>query len=365
LLGWYAADQLAGLSDGDGVATWPDLSGNGNTLTASAAGGSVEPVYVTGVINGFPVVRFDLNSFLTATVGSLTAQPVSAYFILNNPGGGRWGSFGTGIRFGQGNAALFYSGGGFSGGTLPSGLSRVGMVVNGASSVIRANGAVTTGNGSGNGPGQEICVGSEGDNAQQYQGDIAEVMFYGTALTAQELEALDGYAYDKYVNAPLAVTTPEIGGLQFNIPFTATLAASGGETPYTWLVTAGSLPAGLSLNASTGVLSGTPSRIETYSFTVQAADAYGETATAPFTGSVLPPGSSSGAGGGVMGYDLLSTLQQAAAYQEFYDTTLPVACPRDGTPFREGPPDEPGVLYCPFCFFQYPRDWDASSMSGM
>jgi hypothetical protein len=70
-------------------------------------------------------------------------------------------------------------------------------------------------------------------------------------------------------------------------------------------------------------------------------------------------------GGGVTGWDLYSTLQQQAAYQEYYDTTLPVACPRCGEPLREGPPDEEGILFCLFDGWQYPRDWDVTTMSGM
>lgn len=67
----------------------------------------------------------------------------------------------------------------------------------------------------------------------------------------------------------------------------------------------------------------------------------------------------------VTGWDLYSTLQQQAAYQEYYDSTLPMACPNDGEPLREGPPEEPGVLWCRFDGWQYPRDWDAETMSGM
>jgi hypothetical protein len=66
-----------------------------------------------------------------------------------------------------------------------------------------------------------------------------------------------------------------------------------------------------------------------------------------------------------MGYDLLATLQLQYEYHNYYKTTLPMACPRDGTPFLQGPPQHQGVLYCPFCFFQYPQDWDADSMNGM
>jgi Putative Ig domain len=41
-------------------------------------------------------------------------------------------------------------------------------------------------------------------------------------------------------------------------PYYYTLAASGGNPPYTFFISAGTLPAGLSLNTSTGVISGTP-----------------------------------------------------------------------------------------------------------
>lgn len=69
-------------------------------------------------------------------------------------------------------------------------------------------------------------------------------------------------------------------------------------------------------------------------------------------------------GGGVTGWDLYSTLREQAALQEFYDTALPVACPNDGTPLKEGPPEQPGLLFCPHDGWQYPRDWDPSTMSG-
>jgi hypothetical protein len=85
--------------------------------------------------------------------------------------------------------------------------------------------------------------------------------------------------------------------------YSFTLAASGGTPPYvTWAVTSGFLPAGLSLDAATGTISGTPSLAATFSFTVQVRDTAGKTATkglvltiapaalAITTGSPLPSG---------------------------------------------------------------------------
>ena len=85
------------------------------------------------------------------------------------------------------------------------------------------------------------------------------------------------------VNATLTqlsiVTTSLPPGTQ-NTGYSAMLAATGGLTPYTWSVTAGSLPRGLSLNSSTGAITGAPTGGGISNFTVQAADAELPPATA-------------------------------------------------------------------------------------
>jgi Putative Ig domain len=77
----------------------------------------------------------------------------------------------------------------------------------------------------------------------------------------------------------LVVTTSLPAGKQ-NTGYSAMLAATGGVTPYTWGVTTGSLPRGLSLNSSTGAITGTPSGGGTSYFTAQVADAEQPPATA-------------------------------------------------------------------------------------
>ncbi|HQR34175.1 MAG TPA: putative Ig domain-containing protein, partial [Blastocatellia bacterium] len=61
-------------------------------------------------------------------------------------------------------------------------------------------------------------------------------------------------------------------GGQLNSFYSQTFTQSGGVGTATWSVSAGSLPAGLSLNASTGELSGTPTTPGTSNFTIRATD---------------------------------------------------------------------------------------------
>ena len=61
--------------------------------------------------------------------------------------------------------------------------------------------------------------------------------------------------------APTISTTSPLPGGEVTAPYSRTLAATAGTSPFTWSITSGTLPAGLSLNASTGVISGTPTAV--------------------------------------------------------------------------------------------------------
>ncbi len=53
---WFKADAITGLANGAPVSTWRDVSGNTNNATQVTTG--QQPTYVTGAMNGLPVVRF-------------------------------------------------------------------------------------------------------------------------------------------------------------------------------------------------------------------------------------------------------------------------------------------------------------------
>jgi hypothetical protein len=92
-------------------------------------------------------------------------------------------------------------------------------------------------------------------------------------------------AYTLVVNAPtLALPATPLAGGTLNAAYSAAITpASGGTSPYAYAVTAGALPGGLSLNTATGAMTGTPSALGTFNFSITATDS--STGTGPYTAS--------------------------------------------------------------------------------
>jgi hypothetical protein len=85
---------------------------------------------------------------------------------------------------------------------------------------------------------------------------------------------------DFTVSPELLITTPSSGlAGTFNSAYSLTMNASGGATPRSFSLVSGTLPAGLSLNSSTGVISGTPTTVENRTIQIRVTDANSATAT--------------------------------------------------------------------------------------
>src|SRR5207302_5398545 len=89
---------------------------------------------------------------------------------------------------------------------------------------------------------------------------------------------------------PLQITSSQLPGGTVGSAYSATLNASGGTSPYSWSVSSGTLPTGLSLSSS-GTLSGTPTVAGAFPFTVAVKDAASASASASLSINVvsLPP----------------------------------------------------------------------------
>ena len=92
-------------------------------------------------------------------------------------------------------------------------------------------------------------------------------------------------------DSALSISSTSLPATTAGAAYSATLIATGGTPAYTWSISSGSLPAGLTLAASTGIISGTPTTSGSFSFgvTVKDSSSATETATATLTLSVAAP----------------------------------------------------------------------------
>lgn len=162
--------------------------------------------------------------------------------------------------------------------------------------MVKASNIITTKDGTGSAPElKPAASGSDGTGGIIWDGKSGTV--YGNVTLQEDLEIGEGESltigkdaslntgsHEVIVNggtltggdnitgtvkyAPV-ITTKSLSDGEVGTPYTAELKADG-DTPVTWSVTSDSLPGGLTLESSTGVISGTPTAVGESTFTVTA-----------------------------------------------------------------------------------------------
>ena len=254
------ASQITGLSDGNTVNTWTDVSGSVPANNATTSAGT--PIYKTGILNGQPVVRFDNNSALqTADLSAQFPSAATSFIVTTidndnaytlvkaNPGVDEWWRYdGNGNSypgFFRGDRLESYCAMPNSGSQLfaiSSSATAWEMSINGVSQgVVGANynagGALVIGNGSTGGG---------------LNGDIAEVILYNRILDSSELLAVGGYLTAKYgltttypTGLTVGLTSPANNqAYRSGTSISATATVVSGTAPYTVKFFTRSLPGG-------------------------------------------------------------------------------------------------------------------------
>jgi large repetitive protein len=140
----------------------------------------------------------------------------------------------------------------------------------------------------------------------------------------------------------LIITTSVVPSAAVGTPYSQTLSASG-TAPFTWMVAHGGLPGGLSLNASSGTISGTPTVAGISSVTIQVTDSTNATATAAFTLTVISA-SFSGLSSTAAGAQQVSfTLVPGAAYPQEITGQVKLAFQPDAS--LASPADDPSIQF--------------------
>lgn len=233
LITWLKADALS-LSNNTSVSTWYDSSG----INHATAQGSVFPKYITNVLNGKPVVRFNGEnrmSFLptTAVTDDFTVVLVAAsteehevdnknqslggksgqHFILGTVNMGKQGA-GMGISMGS-NGASIYEHGDSEKGNSDSGYFPIKAVYDGKLNTFNiitvkysdkrpqlfVNGALVDNDTekSERTVYSPVDIGGTVDGST-FTGDIAEILIYDKVLSETERTGLEAYLHEKYSN---------------------------------------------------------------------------------------------------------------------------------------------------------------------
>jgi hypothetical protein len=236
--------------------------GNGTTPTFSVASGALPAgltLSASGLISGTPTTAAAGATYtfgVTVAVGTQTSAVQTLSIVIPALPAVTTTSLANGnigIPYSQ---QLTYSGG--AGGTvtwsITTGALPAGLTLNTATGVI--SGTPTT----------------------QQVSSFSVAVTVGTQTSAAQALSITVYSL---VVTSAATATGEVG-----LPFGFYLTAQGGTGPYTWSVlgTGSALPAGLSLNATTGLISGTPTTAATTTnVVVQAKDTLAATATQAMT----------------------------------------------------------------------------------
>jgi hypothetical protein len=155
--------------------------------------------------------------------------------------------------------------------TLPDGV--VGVAYNQTLTVTGGFGAKTFSVSAGDLPAGLALNASSGAITGIPTGPVGTANFTVKVMDSSTPPQSDSQALTIDVVNPLNITTTTLPGTAVGATYNQTIAATGGTTPYAFSISAGALPAGLSLNTATGAITGSATAAATsQTFTVRVAD---------------------------------------------------------------------------------------------
>ena len=100
--------------------------------------------------------------------------------------------------------------------------------------------------------------------------DLVKISFSAANTLGMSLGSVSA---EKYTQPPVTIAPATLPNPQVGKPYSQSITPGGGMgAPFAFAVTAGTLPMGLSLNATTGIITGTPTAAGPAAFTIRVAD---------------------------------------------------------------------------------------------
>ncbi len=134
-----------------------------------------------------------------------------------------------------------------------------------------------------------MSIGTPSSNPAQLNGVPTNNGAYTFTAAVTDGSTTASKSFTVTINPVPVILTTSLPSSAVLLSYNQTIALAGGTGPYTWSITSGSLPAGLNLNTSSGVISGIPTAAGTYTFTVRAVDSAGAKATASLSIVITGP----------------------------------------------------------------------------
>jgi hypothetical protein len=119
------------------------------------------------------------------------------------------------------------------------------------------------------------------------------VVVTATSVADSSQSASAAITVEPATSQALQITTSNLPAGQQGSSYGTVFTATGGTAPYHWSISAGTPPAGITMNTN-GDFAGTPTAVGTSSFTIAATDATNKTATSNFSVAVLAGGNFDG-----------------------------------------------------------------------
>lgn len=127
-----------------------------------------------------------------------------------------------------------------------------------------------------------ILLGSDPDTGTSTNAGAASVTMAWTGYTPSTISHV-GLNFRQASGTPVAITTASLPNAVVNVAgYNQTVTATGGTGAKTFAVLSGSLPTGLTINLA-GTISGTPTAVGTFNFTISAVDTLGVIGSQAFT----------------------------------------------------------------------------------
>jgi len=120
--------------------------------------------------------------------------------------------------------------------------------------------------------------------------NITNVWVTATSKADSKAQGVSAVVVEPKGGQPLSITTSNLPDGRTGNSYDAGVSATGGTQPYSWTVSQGNVPQGLSLSPSDGTLAGMPGNVGSYSFNIKVTDAKAQTTQKNFTMNVAAGG---------------------------------------------------------------------------